>query len=305
VCNLKPIPDLDMERMLRRDAVVPKAFPADGIAEDYAGALFKRLDRGRKLVESRLLKVVEREMPRTDSLRSDDLETVKKVIQGIEVAYFRENGAPEQMALEFGRQTSNHQRDQLVGQVKEVIGIDPALAEPYLERELDRWVAGNVARITSIEEMYFAELEARVEQAFREGWSTEKIAQQIQKRYGVSESRAAFIARDQVATLTGQLNKRRQQELGVDSYVWRTSEDERVRDSHRNNNGKSFKWDEPPAGTGHPGDDYQCRCNADPDFSALTDDIIRAPRKGRQTEDSAWKRAIIETRMKRVNQGYI
>ncbi len=46
-------------------------------------------------------------------------------------------------------------------------------------------------------------------------------------------------------------------------YIWRTSGDEKVRPSHAANNGKIFAWKNPPA-TGHPGQDYNCRCWADP-----------------------------------------
>jgi hypothetical protein len=46
-------------------------------------------------------------------------------------------------------------------------------------------------------------------------------------------------------------------------YVWRTRGDKKVRSSHSANNGKIFSWDNPPP-TGHPGEDYGCRCNAEP-----------------------------------------
>jgi SPP1 gp7 family putative phage head morphogenesis protein len=46
-------------------------------------------------------------------------------------------------------------------------------------------------------------------------------------------------------------------------YVWRTVGDERVRLSHAANDGRMFAWDEPPA-TGHPGEDFGCRCRAEP-----------------------------------------
>lgn len=46
-------------------------------------------------------------------------------------------------------------------------------------------------------------------------------------------------------------------------YVWRTRGDGRVRASHAANNGRVFSWDYPPA-TGHPGEDYGCRCVAEP-----------------------------------------
>ncbi|ODR99451.1 hypothetical protein AUC68_05655 [Methyloceanibacter methanicus] len=45
-------------------------------------------------------------------------------------------------------------------------------------------------------------------------------------------------------------------------YIWRTRGDGRVRPSHAANDGKIFAWDDPPP-TGHPGEDYGCRCRAE------------------------------------------
>ncbi|MFZ4125047.1 MAG: phage minor head protein [Rickettsiales bacterium] len=44
-------------------------------------------------------------------------------------------------------------------------------------------------------------------------------------------------------------------------YIWRTAGDGKVRASHAANEGKIFAWDTPPP-TGHPGEDYNCRCKA-------------------------------------------
>lgn len=53
------------------------------------------------------------------------------------------------------------------------------------------------------------------------------------------------------------------QEHPATHYIWRTREDAKVRASHAANNGKVFAWDYPPP-TGHPGEDYGCRCTAEP-----------------------------------------
>lgn len=42
-------------------------------------------------------------------------------------------------------------------------------------------------------------------------------------------------------------------------YIWRTQDDDRVRPPHAANDDKVFSWDKPPT-TGHPGEDYNCRC---------------------------------------------
>lgn len=53
------------------------------------------------------------------------------------------------------------------------------------------------------------------------------------------------------------------QERPTTHYIWRTQGDENVRPSHAANNGPVFAWDDPPP-TGHPGEDYGCRCTAEP-----------------------------------------
>jgi hypothetical protein len=45
-------------------------------------------------------------------------------------------------------------------------------------------------------------------------------------------------------------------------YIWRTIGDDKVRSSHAANNGKIFVWSQPPE-TGHPGEEYGCRCWAE------------------------------------------
>ena len=56
----------------------------------------------------------------------------------------------------------------------------------------------------------------------------------------------------------------------TDQYVWRTERDARVRRSHRMNDGRVFSWDDEPA-TGHPGEDYNCRCEAVPYIAGETE----------------------------------
>ena len=46
-------------------------------------------------------------------------------------------------------------------------------------------------------------------------------------------------------------------------YIWRTAGDDKVRDEHGMRAGKTYTWNAPPDGE-HPGDDYNCRCWAEP-----------------------------------------
>ena len=59
------------------------------------------------------------------------------------------------------------------------------------------------------------------------------------------------------------INQLRQEDLGVERYVWRSRDDDRVRSSHAENDDQVFRWDSPPSG-GHPGQAPNCRCYAEP-----------------------------------------
>lgn len=66
-----------------------------------------------------------------------------------------------------------------------------------------------------------------------------------------------------VMVLTNFLNQALQEAIGIEFYVWVTSRDARVRESHAEREGTIFRWDSPPEG-GHPSHDFGCRCYARP-----------------------------------------
>lgn len=59
-------------------------------------------------------------------------------------------------------------------------------------------------------------------------------------------------------------------------YIWRTRGDGKVRASHAANAGKIFSWENPPP-TGNPGEDYNCRCWAEPYYGAVDSPINDPP----------------------------
>ena len=120
----------------------------------------------------------------------------------------------------------------------------------------------NVALIKTIPEEYFKQIEGVVFRGTVQGRDATSMIKQITKIGYSTEKRARLIARDQTSKLNSALNQQRSQNLGIEEYIWRTAGDERVRDSHKSKNGKTFRWDDPPKDTGHPGEDIQCRCVA-------------------------------------------
>jgi SPP1 gp7 family putative phage head morphogenesis protein len=153
---------------------------------------------------------------------------------------------------------------QVSKQMTSVLGVNPIITEPYLEPLVKGFTERNVALIKTIPEQYLNQVETTIRTGVEAGKTTRVLTSEIQERFVVSKNRAKLIARDQVSKFNSSLTKVRQQEVGVSEYIWRTSGDERVRSSHRAKDGKKFKWSKPPSDTGHPGQDYQCRCTAEP-----------------------------------------
>lgn len=154
------------------------------------------------------------------------------------------------------------------------LGVEVFQREPWLKPELDGWATENASLITTLREDTIADVERWTVRALRAGERHEDVAKRVRERFGVAKSRAEFIARDQVSKLNGKLTERRQEALGVEEYIWRTTGDDRVRPSHAEKDGKKFRWDDPPADTGHPGEDYQCRCVAEPVLGPLVEAAI-------------------------------
>lgn len=107
--------------------------------------------------------------------------------------------------------------------------------------------------------------------AIESGTRAADIAKEIARSGEVAASRAALIARTEVARTASTLTQARAQHIGSEGYIWRTAGDSDVRESHRKMNGKFVPWDQPPAlleGNkiyhAHAGQIFNCRCYPEP-----------------------------------------
>lgn len=186
-------------------------------------------------------------------------------------------------ARDTGKRISAKQRDDLRRQFAAQFGFDPlTLPEPWLAKAIDGFARENVDLITTVEEDLLGQVRSSVTNGVRIGRRHEDIAKDLEDRLGVSESRAALIARDQVLKFQGDLNRTRQQALGLARYTWRTAGDDRVRDEHHALNRKVCSWTDPPLAVrvkggglepGHPGDAVNCRCTAEPVLDDLFEEL--------------------------------
>jgi SPP1 gp7 family putative phage head morphogenesis protein len=151
---------------------------------------------------------------------------------------------------------------------KRVLGIDPRF-EYGVGDTLAVFRRENVKLITTIAEDQLDRVQKVLDDNF--GLRHEELSEKLQEQFGVTERKADRIARDQTLKLNGDLTRIRQQNAGVDSYVWTDSGDERVREEHATLDGQTFRWDAPPS-VGHPSEDFECRCTAYPVVPGLDDD---------------------------------
>jgi SPP1 gp7 family putative phage head morphogenesis protein len=205
-----------------------------------------------------------------EAWRNDTASKASKLIRKMADDFFAEftdeKIAP--LAKRFARETSEFHKAQMGAQIKAAISVDVPFTDPKLFAMVEEFTAENVSLIRSIPRRMFDEVESTLLRDLRAGLRWEEIAPEIEDRFGVSESRAELIARDQVGKFFGEVNAQRQQDLGVEKYVWRTARDNRVREEHMEREGKSYEWGELGADE-EPGQPINCRCQAEPDLAAL------------------------------------
>lgn len=101
------------------------------------------------------------------------------------------------------------------------------------------------------------------------GRRAESISKEIMASSRVTQSRARLIARTEVSRTAQNFMRARAQAAGSQGYVWRTSKDADVRDTHKVMEGVYVPWDTPPKTDKnldpyHAGCGPNCRCFAEP-----------------------------------------
>lgn len=191
-------------------------------------------------------------------------KTLEEAFNRLRESYSGINSSAKIVANSFVMNSNQANKTKFYSAMESAVGVnlETIVQNEGLEDILVATTRENVSLIRSIPEEYFKNIESIVFTGTTQGSTAGSMIKQISKQGKTTTKRAKLIARDQSSKLNSALNQQRQQNLGVDEYIWLMSGDERVRDSHRSKNGKTFRWDSPPKDTGHPGQDIQCRCVA-------------------------------------------
>lgn len=269
----------------------PRPIPPDALERSYVAYARDVAAKCKAALERRLI-------PRLPALAAEADATLRPDAERVDAFTDELQAIINELLLELATNTSERSIAERAGelfanvdrystlqlgkQVQAIAGFDiPSVLPGGVELQ-KAFVRQNVDLIKSIPQKFFGEVQDRVSSGLLKGERPEQLTAEIQERYGVTEARAELIARDQTLKLSGQINKARQESLGLDKYVWRTVKDMRVRGrpdgkypkakhNHWAREGEVFSWSKPPAG-GHPGEDFQCRCTAEPYLDDLLEE---------------------------------
>lgn len=254
-----------MDNMAKR--VPPTRFP-DVVAASYFRSIDKLVQEAGKATLSLFDTAVNGEMQKDsrDFVQDGPFDFFKKLTSYIKKAVSivfsqrKVNIAASSFIKNLNKVNKTNMEQQ--GRVR---GIDLTSTEGWVAPFMKENIQKNVDYITNIRDEYTQKIESIIYDGIRDGSSYKVIREQLEEQIGISKSRAKFIAVDQSGTLFGQMTAQRHQNMGVMKFKWRTSKDERVRDSHKILEDKIFSYDDPPS-VGLPGEDFRCRCIALPIF---------------------------------------
>lgn len=296
---------------LRRLKKAPRIAPSRLPEAEYYNSLKRAVDVLRQSVTHAVLPAIDAiveaapaEVRNDDGTvnRRDEFDTrLERAIRNARIFYER-HVALDRPAEKAARATASGHATAEKRVVKQVLGVQPELAEPWLRPMLDSFVRQNARLVGKVGEQFYDRLEQRIGDGVRRGRRAESLRKEIAKDFveleGLSVQqalrRAKGIARDQIGSFTGELSRIRQTQLGITRYVWRTSKDERVRDSHEEREGKVFEWGRDIQEQleeqglkvddvdGHPGAPFNCRCTPEPVLEDLLGPSEEAPAPKRE-----------------------
>jgi SPP1 gp7 family putative phage head morphogenesis protein len=141
------------------------------------------------------------------------------------------------------------------------------LASAAIGEAINAAQAENVKLITSLPTQAAERVQRLAMQARLDGSRAAELYAEVSQTGKITAARARLIARTEVGRTATELTKARAASVGSEGYVWRTSEDGDVRESHADMQGRFVRWDDPPTLdglTGHAGALPNCRCYPEP-----------------------------------------
>ena len=173
------------------------------------------------------------------------------------------NEMQDEANYRFGGKKYRKDEEEKRKDFKKAITINPTVDEPTRERLKREYTENVTLSIKNFTDKEIIKLREAVEKNLFTGLdNNQSLVNFIQKEFNTTLHKARFLARNETELFFMNYNLAEFKQIGVTQYIWRTSHDERVRESHKLMDGKVVDIDTPPPETGgkHAGFDYNCRC---------------------------------------------
>ena len=243
---------------------VPRGSPPTLLEAEYARKLASWIAELRSDLQPLVALV---SAPRFDGVRLDESghgRRVRELAGPVRRKIDRDMGRLEPDVARAGQSVADAQKRLLDRQTKAALGVEVPTQDEQVPRVIDSFVSKNLTRIRNLSDKLVGEVEIIVIDAWDRGLSESEVAAEIEKRIGVAESYARFLARDQMGSLYSQVTRARHDELGVRLFRWWTEGDGKVRPSHAVKHGKIFPYAGSRAPSFFPGEEVGCRCWPEP-----------------------------------------
>jgi SPP1 gp7 family putative phage head morphogenesis protein len=159
-------------------------------------------------------------------------------------------------------------RDELYAKVEARIGLNSTelTNTEGLNADINALVLETTRWVQKLRDETLEEYTANSLRAMTQGDSLESIMKQFDGLVEKRKNHAKSTARNQIANFNSMATKIRAQNLGITRARWITSRNERVRESHKDRDGKEFDLSEGFYSSLDrkyllPGTDYQCQCD--------------------------------------------
>ena len=169
-----------------------------------------------------------------------------ETIDGVPLTTARRERLVNSQVNAQAKKLNGYHRRKLIQTFRAALGVDigPVLNDAQIKPLMDAWRQENIDLIRTVPERLRDDLRGGINQAFADKPFDQQELRRVVAEKGESANyNLRRITRDQTNKAVSNLTKARHQQLGIEEYVWQTSEDERVRDRHVTLNGTTQRWD--------------------------------------------------------------
>lgn len=189
----------------------------------------------------------------------DYVDDIKSVINTITLDYsgITFNQIVESVVKQFAENSQKDITAALTKEINRLVGID---ISPFIQSHTDdikQALEYCKDYIVSIPQKYLADVQSTVLLNIQKGMRSSSIVKELANQYDITLNRAKVIARDQTSKLNLALTTAQAKDIGSDEFKFSTSQDERVRSTHRAADGKLCKVGDSVYNLRY---DVMCRC---------------------------------------------